>query len=119
MEDWQGALVRWRCALSPAERAKLGAPPDWNCRDLRFYVSRIGFDQLEPERAVVLNEVPTRFALSPEQVDALITAGGDAMRRNTLFREFLASLGQGSLQRPRPLSPAAGVPTDALLASAH
>jgi len=95
MEDWQGALVRWRCALSPAERAKLGAPPDWNCRDLRFYVSRIGFDQLEPERAVVLNEVPTRFALSPEQVDALITAGGDAMRRNALFREFLAGLGQG------------------------
>jgi NTE family protein len=99
MEEWQGALVRWRCALSAAERARLGAPPDWNCRDLRFYVGRVGFDQLDPERAAALNAVPSRFVLPPEQVDALIAAGGDALRNNTLFREFLASIPERSPPR--------------------
>ncbi|MDI1265423.1 MAG: patatin-like phospholipase family protein, partial [bacterium] len=51
MTDWQGALVRWRCGLSAADRARYGAGPNWNCRDLKFYVGRIGFDQLEGARA--------------------------------------------------------------------
>ena len=100
MDDWQGALIRWRCGLSADERAKLGAAPDWNCRDLRFYINRVGFDQLGPERAAALNAVATRFTLPPEEVDALITAGGDALRQNTLFREFLTGVGQGPRQVP-------------------
>jgi NTE family protein len=107
MEDWQGALIRWRCALPATERTKLGASPDWDCRDLRFYISRIGFDQLGPERAAALNAVATRFTLPPEQVDTLITAGGDALRESALFREFLASLGQ----RARPVPSARVVDT--------
>jgi NTE family protein len=102
MEEWQGALVRWRCALSAPELAKLGVPPDWNCRDLRFYVNRVGFDQLGPERAAALNAVPSRFTLPAEQVDALIMAGGDALRENALFRDFLASVGGESPQRRAP-----------------
>jgi NTE family protein len=102
MEEWQGALVRWRCALSAPELAKLDAPAGWNCRDLRFYVNRVGFDQLGPERAAALNAVATRFTLPPEQVDALILAGGDALRENALFRDFLASVGGGSPQRRAP-----------------
>jgi NTE family protein len=117
MEEWQGAMVRWRCALPPAERVKLGAPPHWNCRDLQFYVSRVGFDHLEPERTAVLNQVPSRFALPPEQVDALITAGGDALRNNALFRDFLASVGQGLPQRQRLISRVPDAPADALLAA--
>jgi len=118
MEEWQGALVRWRCALPLAERAKLGVPANWNCRDLQFYVSRVGFDQLEPERAALLNQMPSRFALPPEQVDALITAGGDALRKNALFRDFLASFRQGSPQRPpRVVSPVADASADAVLAA--
>ncbi len=100
MAEWEHALVRWRCALPEAERAKLGAPPDWNCRDIRFYVGRVGFDQLGPERAAALNAVPSRFALPAEQVDALITAGGDALRSNALFREFLVGIRERSPQRP-------------------
>jgi NTE family protein len=116
MVEWQGALVRWRCALSMPQRAKLGAAPDWDCRDLRFYVNRIGFDQLGPERAAALNAVPTRFTLPPEQVDALITAGSDALRENALFREFLASLGLGSPQARRmPPARVAEAPPDATL----
>src|SRR5262249_22341125 len=57
MAEWQAALVRWRCGLSEAERARLGAGPGWNCRDLKFYVTRVGFDQLGPEREAALDAV--------------------------------------------------------------
>jgi NTE family protein len=112
MDEWRGALIRWRCGLPADERAKLGAPADWNCRDLRFYINRIGFDQLGPERAAALNAVATRFTLPPQEVDALIAAGGDALRGSALFREFLASLAPG----PRPV-PSARV-ADTILAAA-
>jgi len=117
MAEWQGAVVRWRCALSPKGRVKLGVPPDWNCRDLQFYVSRVGFDDLGPERAAVLNQAPTRFTLPPEQVDALIAAGGDALRKNALFREFLAGAAQRSPPGPRVVTPVADAPVHAILAA--
>jgi NTE family protein len=44
MSEWQSALVRWRCGLSPAERQRLGAGPGWNCSDVKFFVTRVGFD---------------------------------------------------------------------------
>jgi NTE family protein len=92
MNDWQGALVRWRCGLSATERAKYGVPSGWNCHDLKFYVGRVGFDQLEPARASELEAIPTRFRLPAEQVDAVIAAGRDALRANPAFRNFAASL---------------------------
>ena len=116
MEDWQSALVRWRCALPPKERMKLGVPADWNCRDLQFYVSRVGFDDLGPERAALLNQAQTRFALPPDQVDTLITAGGDALRKNAMFRDFLAGAGQRPPPGPRIL-PVANAPAHAILAA--
>ena len=30
---------------------RYGAPANWNCHDLKFFVTRVGFDQLEAERA--------------------------------------------------------------------
>lgn len=92
MTDWQGALVRWRCGLSTADRARYGAPANWNCRDVKFHVGRIGFDQLEQSRAAELERVPTRFQLPPEQVDSVIAAGGDALRASPTFRSFAAGL---------------------------
>jgi NTE family protein len=119
MDEWAKSLVRWRCALSVTERTKLGLAGDWDCRDLRFYVSRIGFDQLGPDRAAALNAVPSRFVLPREQVDSLITAGGDALRNNGLFREFLASVGRGAPQRPSVARPIAPESADATLADAR
>jgi NTE family protein len=119
MGEWAAALVRWRCALSPAQRAKLGVPADWDCRDLRFYISRIGFDQLGPERAAALNAVPSRFALPQAQVDSLITAGADALRDNGLFRAFLASAGQGAPPQRKIARPLAHQAADATLADAR
>jgi len=88
MGDWQASLIRWRCGLSAAERARYGARPGWNCRDLRFFVGRVGFDQLDPARAARLETVPTRFRLPPQQVDEVIAAGRDALRANSAFRMF-------------------------------
>ena len=92
MGDWQNALIKWRCGLSAAERSRYGVPAGWNCRDLRFFVSRLGFDQLDPARAAELGKVPTRFHLPPQQVDEVIDAGRDALRINPVVQSFLKSL---------------------------
>mgnify|MGYP000849577199 FL=1 len=92
MSDWRESLVRWRCGLSAADRARYGAGPGWNCRDLKFFVGRLGFDQLDPARAAVLETIPTRFVLRPDQVDELISAGRDSLRSSPVFRAFAASL---------------------------
>ena len=90
--DWQQQLIRWRCSLSGPERARLGAKPGWNCKDLKFFIGRVGFDQFSGERGKELNVVPTRFKLPPEQVDLLIAAGRDAVRGSDAYRAFLGSL---------------------------
>jgi predicted acylesterase/phospholipase RssA len=92
MKDWQAAMVRWRCGLSAAERVRYGAKPGWNCRDLKFFVGRIGFDQLDAARAAQLEAIPTRFQLPAAQVDDAITAGRDALRASSVVRDFLAGL---------------------------
>jgi NTE family protein len=93
MVDWQRQLIGWRCGLSAEQRKKYGAGPNWNCRDIRFYVNRIAFDQLGPERAKQLNAVDTRFKLPTDQVDMVIAAGRDALRANPVFRDFVRGLG--------------------------
>lgn len=92
MNDWRDALVRWRCGLSAEARAKYGAGPGWNCRELKFYVGRVGFDQLDPARAAALEAVPSRFHLPAAQVDALIAAGREALRVNPTFKAFASSM---------------------------
>lgn len=92
MSDWQSGLVRWRCGLSQAERARLGVGPGWNCRDLKFFVSRVGFDQLAPERAAALDAVKTSFNLPAATVDTVIAAGREALRANPTYAAFLKSL---------------------------
>jgi NTE family protein len=101
MADWKKTLINWRCGLSEADRQRFGAPPGWNCRDLQFFISRISFDELGPDRAAALNKVETRFKLPPDQIDTLITAGRDALNSNLKFREFMNSLGHPLPPAPR------------------
>ena len=101
MDEWQDSLVKWRCRLSEAERHRLGATPGWNCRDVKFFIGRLAFEQLGPERASALNGVETRLRLPVEQVDMLIEAGRDALKNNTTFRTFLDSLPHGPRPAPR------------------
>ncbi len=89
MKSWREPIVRWRCGLKPAEVSRLrGRGGPWNCHDLEFTVARISFDQLGPERAKLLNAVPTSFTLPADSVDELSRAGGDALRP---IRRFSAS----------------------------
>lgn len=92
MTTWQNALVRWRCSLSATARQRLGAPANWNCHDLKFFVTRVGFDQLGGEREAALDAVKTSFRLPPDTVDAVIDAGREALRANPIYRAFLSSL---------------------------
>jgi NTE family protein len=91
MSEWRTALVHWRCSLSPADREKYRLSPGWDCRDLKLFVGRINFDQLGARRAPTLNSIPTRFKLTKEDVDSLVTAGKE-LRANPVFREFLTSI---------------------------
>jgi NTE family protein len=93
LDDWQDTLINWRCKLTPAERRRYGAPASWNCKDVKFFLGRIAFDQFNPQRAAALNAVETRFRLPPDQIDMLIAAGRDGLKSNSSFRAFLTSLG--------------------------
>jgi NTE family protein len=105
LNDYQRQLVNWRCGLSPEQRKRYGAGPNWNCRDIKLVLTRVAFDQLGPARAKVLNAVDTRFKLPVDQVDAVITAGRDALAANPQYRDFLKGLGARAPQQPVPEAP--------------
>ena len=113
MDDWQEALIKWRCRLSPADRRRYGAPAGWNCRDVKFFVGRIAFDQLGEQRAAALNAVETNFHLPPDQIELLISSGRDALKSSVVFRSFLDSLGRARQPGVPVASPALG-PQEAL-----
>jgi len=95
MSSWRDGLVRWRCGLPAAEVARLrggNAAANWNCRDIKLFIGRLAFDQLDPARAARLNKVPTRFRLPVETVDDLIAAGQDALTASPTFQAFKQSL---------------------------
>jgi len=79
---------RWG-AVGRRLRAQVGGG---DFRDLRFYIGRIGFDQLSPGLSAQLNAVPTRFSLPPETVDTLIAAGRESLATSPAFRAFLSGL---------------------------
>ena len=90
MKNWREDLVRWRCGLKPAEVARLrGHGGAWNCRDLKFLIGRVSFDQFDAGRFKRLNAVPTSFTLPADTVDDLRQAGADALRGNPTFQTFL------------------------------
>lgn len=91
MEEWRQQLVRWRCGLSAAQRKNYGVPERWNCRDLQFFIGRVGFDQLGQQRADYLNKVKTSLQLPEDQVDEVINAGDETVTNNDIVRRFLNS----------------------------
>jgi len=90
MSEWRDGLVRWRCALSAEEMRKYGASNGSNCRDLKFFVGLVSFDELGKQRADELNSIPTRFKMAPQTVELVIGAARDALRANPTFRAFLS-----------------------------
>lgn len=94
LQSWNRELVKWRCQL-PQEKVRELLGNDqrpWNCRDLAFHVVKVTFDQM-PDAKIrqTLQNIPTRFKLSEENVDLLIDSAGAILRRNSAFQRFLAS----------------------------
>jgi NTE family protein len=83
MNAWRDDIVRYRCTLPAEVAASLKrARPSWRCDDVTFEVARISFDDLSPDRARRLHAIPTRLKLPPEDIDALVAAGRDALLAN-------------------------------------
>jgi NTE family protein len=81
LQQTQQSLERWASSLSTPERP------------VTSYFVRLSFDDVpdDPLRSF-LNEIPTSFALSNEQVDKLIATGRALLRNNPEFQRLLASL---------------------------
>lgn len=91
MEGWRQQIVRWRCGLSGEERKRYGAPARWNCRDVRFFIGRLGFDQLGQQKEDYFNRVKTTLQLPQDQVDEVISAGDESVTNSDVVRRFLES----------------------------
>jgi NTE family protein len=91
MSEWRDAIVRWRCALSVVDLQKYGVSTGSSCRDLKFFVGLVNFDELGRQRADELKAIPTRFKMAPETVELVIGAARDALRANPTFQAFLSS----------------------------
>ncbi len=46
MSEWRDSLVHWRCSMSRADWQNYATVAKLNCRDLKFFVGRINFEQL-------------------------------------------------------------------------
>jgi NTE family protein len=93
MQQWRDDLVQHRCNLDTERLVRLrGSLAGWNCADVQFRVTRVSFDDLGAERARSLSAIPTRLVLPAEQVDALVDAGRDAVKRDAMVRAFAAGL---------------------------
>ena len=92
LNEWSGRVKRWRCGLSAAERARLGVGTNWRCGDLTIFIDRLGFDQLGPARAGILEAIPTRFVLPADQIDLLIQGGADTLRESRAYQAFRRGL---------------------------
>jgi NTE family protein len=101
MNNWRDELVRWRCGLKSAEVARLrgGRLGRWSCRDLKFTVARVSFDELGPARAKLLGAVPTSLTLPAATVDEVTKAGEDALRANPGYQTFVRDLGGAAASR--------------------
>ena len=81
LQQAQQSLERWARNLSTPERP------------VTQYFIRLSFADV-PEGPLhrFLNEIPTNFALSADQVDQLVATGRELLRNNAQFRRLLASL---------------------------
>ena len=96
VRNWERDLVAYRCGLSEERKAALRAlNPDWHCEDIKFSVTQISFGDLPEAEEQVLNAIPTRLKLPPEQVDRLIDAGKQAVARDGVVKRFSAAVQRG------------------------
>jgi hypothetical protein len=114
MDNWQKDLVQYRCALKQTEVKRLrGTLDGWNCRDLKFFIGTVNFDDVGAGERAKLNRVATRLALPTPEVDLTIAAGTEALRNEPTFIGALRSMGGPLVTagKDRMLPGAIAVPT--------
>jgi NTE family protein len=89
VKNWEDTTRKWRCGLSRAEAAKLGATGDWRCSNISYDVVEISFAQMDPVRAARLERVPTSFHLPEDEVDLVVEAGTDTLLAHPTVRAVL------------------------------
>ena len=84
IELMKKTLVSWAQGLSTEDT------------HVESYFILLDFDGIhDPERRKALNQIPTSFNLSDEQVDLLIEAGGELLRTNPEYQRLLTDLREG------------------------
>ena len=99
---WRGQLIAWRCGLPRGTVLRLrGTLAGWDCRDVRFIVEDVTFEDFPPDERARLNAVATRLKLPADEVDLLISAGREAVRSNVrlqqVFQETQRRAGVGAV----------------------
>jgi NTE family protein len=90
---WRDDLVTYRCSLSAERATQLrGDNRPWKCDDVEIVVTRLSFDDLDPEQARRLANIPTRLVLPTETIDELIAAGIEAVTANPQVRRLSEQL---------------------------
>lgn len=93
LRQWQDELIKYRCSLSLAEVKRYRETlVDWNCRDITIVTEHLSFRSGDPTLLDRLNAVPTRLQLPIEQVDLVIQAGRQAVRRNPAIQKTAAEI---------------------------
>lgn len=81
----QQNMKDWAAALSTPERP------------VKSFFIQVKFDDIkDPKEREYLNDIPTTFSLTDEQVDALIKAGRELLRQNPVYQEVLSEFNQTS-----------------------
>jgi NTE family protein len=83
LELFQKSIKRWAAELSSPENS------------VEAHFIQVNFkDFAEPEKQQYFNRIPTSYTLTNEQVDKLIAAGRQLLRKNLDFQHFISELGE-------------------------
>lgn len=89
LNQWQQELITYRCGLSQAQVLRhRGTLAGWNCRDVHVTTEHLTFRDADPKLYAALNAVPTRLKLTEKQVELVIAAGREAVRRNANIQKI-------------------------------
>jgi NTE family protein len=94
VKAWQASVIEFRCALSLAQRERYGLAKDWQCRQVIFDVGYVSFSDLSTSNYQRVNAIPTRLALSGQQIDAAIAAGREAAAANPALKAYRTAKNQ-------------------------
>jgi len=89
IQEWQDAVIGFRCGLTPDDVVRLGGPAQWSCSDVKFSLAYLSIDELESPVRERIEAIPTRLTLDAAQVDAAIEAAREGTLGLHRLREYV------------------------------